>query len=166
MTTTSTSTTTNKNNNSITTNSRMHRSHPQLSPVSSIHSSHRCIATIKDIILNITQSWGASSGLLGEQGRGGTSPKSNMSKALYCSCVCCPNSMSLSLLPVPRPCSPPVTSWTTTIIAVLFHIPLCLVEAIPTVLVNILLLLAVAIGSSPLCPSPSFHLAHLVFSSS
>ena len=55
-TTTSTTTTTftNTTNSSITNNSKLDRSPPQLSPLTSVHNSHKCIAAIRDIILNIT----------------------------------------------------------------------------------------------------------------
>ena len=46
--------TTTTNNNNIINNSRLDRSPPQLSPLTSVHSFHRCIAAIRDIILNIT----------------------------------------------------------------------------------------------------------------
>ena len=60
---TSTSTT-NNNNNSITTKNKLDRSPPQLSPLTSIHNSHKCIAATRDIILNNTlqrkRGWGGA----------------------------------------------------------------------------------------------------------
>ena len=49
---------------------------------------------------------------------GGARPHSQTGpKQSYCICVCCPNSVSSTLLPAPSPCSPLVTSSNATVTA-------------------------------------------------
>ena len=112
----------------------------------------------------ITASAKSWHGLVGE-GEGGrahphsqTSPKHRTTAAFVvqtlCHHPCCP---------YPALVFPFVTSSNADVIAIGLSVPLYLMEA---VLMNVLMLLALAIVCRPLCPYPSFRLAHGVFFSS
>ena len=110
---------------------------------------------------------GASSGLVGQGEKRGAHPYSQIGQMHH----------TIAALLIQTPCHTPCYPCPTHVphlsppippllLPVLLHVPLCLIVAVPTIPVNVLLLLAIAIGSSPLRPSPSFRLAHWVFSSS
>lgn len=155
------------NSNNITNNSRLHRSAPQLSPQTSAQNSHRCIATIKGITLNIMLQRCRSLVRAARRGRerGGphhqTSPNHHI---VVVSIVQTPWHRSSYPCPTNVPHLPPPQPLLS--LAVVFHVILYLVEVVLAINLNVLLLLVLLIRSLFLCPSPSFCRALVVFSSS
>ena len=127
---------------------RLHRSPAKLAPLTSIHNSDKCIATIKDVILDITLQKCSDLALAGRRGRGGGGGRVPIVKIG-------PNHHTTVAFVVETPSHCPCCTCPTHVPHVSPLQPLLSLVVVLAVPLNILLL-AVAIGSFRSAPPPLF----------